>query len=158
RADVTIGTFGKSFGGGGAFAAASGPLIDLVWNRGRALVFSTAMAPPLVSKALWALPLVAAGPRTEALWARASAFRSALIDEGVAPLAHSIGPIVPVPVGDPKVAIAAASRLREVGVLVHAMRPPTVPYGTSRLRCVVQAEHDLDSLRAAAHSIAGALR
>jgi 8-amino-7-oxononanoate synthase len=158
RADAIVGTFGKSFGGGGAFIAARRALVDLVWNRGRSLVFSTALSPSLVAKALWSLPKLQDGVATQALEARVATFRAALAARGVAVLSASTGPIVPIVIGDPSAAVAIADRLREAGVLVHPMRPPTVPRGTSRLRCVVQAGHSPDRLDFAAGAIAECLR
>lgn len=146
--DVLVGTLGKSFGGAGAFVAGSSSLVKWLWNSARSFVFSTGLAPVAAAAALEALPEVRGGARTARLHENASIVRSVLSAEG------SRGPIIPVVLGNPERAVAASARLLEQGVFVQAIRPPTVPRGTSRLRVTVQSEHDPRELARAAELIA----
>jgi 8-amino-7-oxononanoate synthase len=139
--DVTLGTLGKALGAQGAFAAAAGPVIDLVRNRARSFVFSTAPSPALAHAAYGALRLAAAadGQRTSLRrhWQRLRA--------GLGELGYRVGPgdsaIIPVLVGDAARTMALSGVLFERGVFVHGIRPPTVPVGASRLRLSPMATH-----------------
>lgn len=154
RADVLVGTLGKSFGSAGAFVAGSPELVLWLWNRARSFVFSTGTPAALATTALERLPLVRDGVRTRRLLANAAGLRAQLVAAGVPVLPGSEGPIIPVVLGDPRRAVAAAELLIERGLFIHPMRPPTVPTGTSRLRITVQADHTPAELEAAATAIA----
>jgi 8-amino-7-oxononanoate synthase len=156
--DVLVGTLGKSFGAAGAFVAGSASLTSWLWNRARSFVFSTGIAPTNAAAALLALPSVR-GPELRARLARNSdGLRAALAGAGVEVAAGSTGPIIPLVVGEAERALAAATTLRAAGIHAQAIRPPTVPPGTARLRLTAQAGHELDDLQRAAHAIAEALR
>jgi len=156
---VRLGTFGKAFGAAGAFVAASQDVCDLVLHRGRGFVFTTAPAPPVVAAAAAGLAIAAAEPeRRAACLARAAQLRGALRDRGVACVGGAAndtrdGPIVSLVLGDPAKAVEASRRLvDEHAILVTAIRPPTVPEGTSRLRVTTNAalsEADVDRAAAA---------
>jgi 8-amino-7-oxononanoate synthase len=152
RPDVLVGTLGKSFGAGGAFVAGSASLIRWLWNRARSFVFSTALAPSTVSSALAALPEVRSGVRTRRLLASAEIVRRELGS------ASGVGPIVPLILGDAARTVELSRRLLELGLFVQAIRPPTVPRETSRLRLTVQADHAPESLTKAASTIREHLR
>jgi 8-amino-7-oxononanoate synthase len=152
--DVLVGTLGKAFGAAGAFVAGSSELVLWLWNRARSFVFSTGTPAALATTALERLQLVRDGVRTRRLQANAAGLRAQLISAGVPVLAGSEGPIIPVVLGDPRRAVAAAERLLERGLFLHPMRPPTVPVGTSRLRITVQADHTPAELEDAAAAIA----
>jgi 8-amino-7-oxononanoate synthase len=153
--DVLMGTLGKSFGTSGAFVAGSRALTRWLWNAARSFVFSTGMAPAVASAALAALPLVREGSRTRALAANAERLRAAVARET---LPGSVGPIVPVVLGTPERAMAAMAKILEQGIFAQAIRPPTVPQGTSRLRLTVQAGHEARDLDRAGEVLAGVLR
>lgn len=140
---VRIGTFGKSFGTAGAFVAGSEALMAWLYNRARSFVFSTAVSPLVAGAAHAALERVARGDRTRELVARIDHVSRALVDAGWldAPLQSAIAPLV---VGTPAAALAAEARLAEAGYAVPAIRPPTVPVGTSRLRMTVTLGPSLD--------------
>ncbi len=138
RPDVTVGTFGKSFGAGGAFVAGASTLIDWLWNRARSFVFSTGLSPAVAAAALANLIEVQANPD---LQARALA-NTARLREGFAAAgfpALGFGPILPVVLGDPVRAVAMATALTAAGIPVQAIRPPSVAPGTSRLRFTASA-------------------
>ncbi len=158
RPDVLMGTLGKSLGSGGAFVAGSRSLGRWLWNRARSFVFSTGLNPAAATAALRALPILQAGERTRTLLGHAILLRDELARAGVVVREGSIGPILPIVLGgEPRLAVEAAGRLREAGLFVQAIRPPTVPRETSRLRVTVQAGHEPDDLRRAAQAIARAL-
>ena len=156
--DVTVGTLGKSLGGYGAYVATSDELRELLVNCARPLIFSTGLPPAAAAAAIAALEIVEREPeRIERLRANSALLRSALVAEGLEE-SHSRTQIVPVLVGDPARAVAACARALEQGVYAQAIRPPTVPDGTSRLRLTVLASHEPDELRRAAAVLAAAVR
>ncbi len=140
--DLRMGTLSKAFGVAGAYAAASRPVCELLVNRARPLIFSTALAPALACAALESLRILS-GPegdeRRARLWSNVRRFAAGLQAAGIS--AGEGSPIFPVLLGAPERAIAAAARLREQGVLAKAIRPPTVPPGTSRIRFALSAAH-----------------
>lgn len=139
RATVTMGTLGKALGGAGAYVAGSQALIDWLVNRCAGFIYSTAPAPAALGALDAALELV---PAREAERARlkhmGDALRDVLQTKGIDTLASSTQ-IVPAVFGDPARTLAAAARLRAAGFLVGAIRPPTVPAGTARLRFSLSA-------------------
>ena len=134
------GTFGKAFGGGGAFLAGDALVGDWLLQSSGAFRYTTALAPPLAAGALAALALIQAEPRGEALLQRAARWRAGLEAAGW-PRPPGSGPILPLLVGDDRRALELQQRLEAAGLLSVAIRPPTVPEGTARLRLVLR--HDL---------------
>jgi 8-amino-7-oxononanoate synthase len=132
-ATIRVGTLSKALGALGGFAAGPAPLIEVLVNRARPAIFSTALSPPDAAAALAALRIARGDEGT--------ALRRRLRDlvDAVAPGHPS--PIVPVVVGTEQAALDAAAALLARGVLVPAVRPPTVPPGTSRLRITLSAGH-----------------
>lgn len=148
RPTVLVGTMSKAFGCAGAFLAASSSLCTWVRNRARSFVFSTGTSPVLVANITRALDWVT-GPRgdrsRERLWANARHLARAL---DLPQADDPPSPIFPVLVGDNHRAMALATRLLELGWHVQAIRPPTVPVGTARLRLTVSASHEPQQLEA----------
>ena len=134
------GTFGKAFGGGGAFLAGDALVGDWLLQSSGAFRYTTALAPPLAAGALAALALIQAEPRGEVLLQRAARWRAGLKAAGW-PRPPGTGPILPLLVGDDHRALELQHRLEAAGLLSVAIRPPTVPEGTARLRLVLR--HDL---------------
>ncbi|NUO52620.1 MAG: 8-amino-7-oxononanoate synthase [Polyangiaceae bacterium] len=137
--DVLIGTLGKALGLHGAFVAGSSDLRLWLWNRARSLVFSTGTSPAIAASVPDRVERVrAASGGRERLEAMARSVRGAL---GIATAEKALeaGPIIPWVVGTPAAALEKAARLRAEGILVSAIRPPTVPEGTARLRVTVSA-------------------
>lgn len=130
---IRVGTLSKTLGSLGGWVAGARPVIDLLVNRARPFIFTTALTPPDTAAALAALAIVRS-TQGEVLLGR---LRVAI--ERIAPGHPS--PIVPVIVGDERDALALAARLLERGLLVPAIRPPTVAPGTSRLRIALSAAH-----------------
>ena len=152
RPDVLLGTLGKAFGIAGAFVATDPDTSDWLYNRARSFVFSTGPQPALAAQILAAVELVeAADGRRARVLHHATRIRSALKSHGLA-TSEGPAPIVPVVLGSEARALAAADALLDAGIFVSAIRPPTVPAGTSRLRIVPTAAHedaDIDELIAA---------
>jgi 8-amino-7-oxononanoate synthase len=137
---VQMGTLGKAFGGAGAYVAGSRALVDLVANRARSFVYTTGLAPGAVAAAGAALRLVATEPERRArLLANAARLRRELAAVGLR--AEGDTHIIPVMLGDNALAMRFADALLDRGVLAHAIRPPTVPPGTARLRVTPMATH-----------------
>jgi glycine C-acetyltransferase/8-amino-7-oxononanoate synthase len=156
--DVVIGTLGKALGAYGAFAACSSTMARFLTNCARSLIFSTALPPPVTAAALAALELVREQPRRiEKLQANAGALRDELAREGF-DVSGSTTQIVPLIVGDAGVAMKICEAAIEEGVFAQAIRPPTVPAGSSRLRLTVMASHTKSELREAARVLGACVR
>jgi 8-amino-7-oxononanoate synthase len=133
---LQMGTLSKALGGYGGYLCASAAVIDLMRNRARTLIYSTGLPPATVAAAIAALDVIEHEPDYAALpVAKAKAFaREAGVPEPVSP-------IVPLVLGDAQAALEASQLLEEQGFLVAAIRPPTVPEGTARLRFTFTAQH-----------------
>jgi 8-amino-7-oxononanoate synthase len=141
RVDVHMGTLGKAFGAAGAFVAGEARLVDLLVSRARTFVFTTAPAPAASAAALAALDIVRAEPERRArVLALAERMKAGLARRGF-DVARVAAPIFPIVLGSEERAVAASRALRERGFFVRAIRPPTVPRGTSRLRVTLTAGH-----------------
>ena len=136
---LRVGTLSKMLGSMGGFVAGPGPLVDLLINRARPFIFTTAPAPAAVAAALAALRVLRS-EEGDVLRARLAA-----LTDRVRPGHPS--PIIPVVLGDESAAIAASRTLMAQGLLVPAIRPPTVPPGTSRLRVALSAAHSDEQVR-----------
>lgn len=149
RPDVQMGTLSKAVGSYGGYVAASRPVIDLLINRARSLVYATGLPPAVVAASIAGLDIIASDP---ALCARPLALARAFAARANLPAAQSA--IVPVVLGDPQAALEASAALERQGFLVTAIRPPTVPAGTARLRITFSAAHN----EADVARLAGAVR
>lgn len=156
RITVRMGTLGKALGGYGAFVAGSRPLVDWLINRARAYIYSTAL-PPVVIGAVRAAVGVARTDtaRRARLWENARRLHTGLAAAGWS-LAPLESPIVPLVIGSARAALDIAQRALEAGVLVPAIRPPTVPEGTARLRLTPIATHTEAQIDRAVAVLAGA--
>ncbi|MFY9694713.1 MAG: 8-amino-7-oxononanoate synthase [Xanthobacteraceae bacterium] len=133
---LQMGTLSKAVGAYGGYLCASRAVIDLMQTRARTFIYSTGLPPPVVAAATAALDVIAREPAYAALPLRkAKEFTRALN------LPEAQSPIVPVIVGETDAALAASALLRDEGFLVVAIRPPTVPAGTARLRFAFTAQH-----------------
>ncbi|MGA7123592.1 MAG: aminotransferase class I/II-fold pyridoxal phosphate-dependent enzyme [Polyangiaceae bacterium] len=164
RADAVVGTFGKAFGAGGAFVAGCPALVAWLWNRARSFVFSTGLSPVVAAAALEGMHRARQEPwRREQVIEMAGRLRSELgaLDAEI----RGFGHILPWVVGDAGDAMDLARRLRERGADVRAIRPPSVPPGTARLRLTVTAGHReadvqriVDAVKAVRRTSRGELR
>jgi 7-keto-8-aminopelargonate synthetase-like enzyme len=128
-----IGTFGKALGVGGAFVAATTSVAELLWNRARSLVFSTAVPPMMAAAAIAAIDWVRSAEGDAARHNLAARIREARLGS------RQIAPVV---VGEDSRAMECTRRLLDDGLYVQGIRPPTVPEGTARLRVSITAAHE----------------
>ncbi len=155
---VVMGTLGKALGAFGAFVAGPKAVRDLLVNRARSLIYTTAIPPPVLGAAGAALEVLGTEPeRVERLAANTRRLRRGLQEAGFA-VPDLPTPIVPVILGGNRAALAWSERLWERGFWVHPIRPPTVPEGTSRLRITVSSEHDPADIDALTEALADLLR
>ncbi len=144
-----VGTFGKAFGTFGAFVAGGGELIETLIQRARTYIYTTALPPAVAAATRAALAVsVAESWRRERVLALTQRFRRLAAGAGLA-LADSATPIQPILLGGAEAAVQASQALLERGYFVAAIRPPTVPAETSRLRVTLSAAHrdaDVDGL------------
>lgn len=139
--DVYMATLGKAIGTFGAFVAGSAELIEYLTSRARTFCFTTATPPLLAAATLAALDVIAREPeRQQQLQANIQQLRVGLQVQGWQ-LVESQTAIQPIIVGDAARTLALSQRLADQGILAVAIRPPTVPQGTSRLRVTLSAAH-----------------
>ncbi|MGI9180343.1 MAG: 8-amino-7-oxononanoate synthase [Longimicrobiaceae bacterium] len=147
--EVTMGTLGKALGTSGAFIAGSAPLRELLLNRARSFVFTTGSPPALAAGALTALRVVEAEPeRRQRLQANVQRMHAGMWAEGLEVPADLAGHIAPVRIGGAREVVQVGAGLAERGFWVGAVRPPTVPEGTSRLRITLSSAHTAEQIDA----------
>jgi 8-amino-7-oxononanoate synthase len=155
--DVIVGTLGKALGAYGAYACCDNVMAQYLINTARPLIFSTALPPPAVAGALAALELLEEHPRrVRKVELNGAALRTELEGHG-----FDVGPssthIMPLMVGDADRAVRVCELALESGMFAQAIRPPTVPEGTSRLRLAAMASHTKTELRTAAKVLGTAM-
>ena len=151
---VLIGTLGKAFGSFGAFVAGSAALIDLLVQKARPYVYTTALPQPIAAATRAALRLAQREPwRREKALALTARFRAAAAGAGL-PLADSSTPIQPILVGGARAALRVQRALAEAGFWVVAIRAPTVPAGQERLRVTLSAAHHENHVDALVEALA----
>ena len=150
---VSMGTLSKALAGFGGFVACSDNLRKLLVQSARAFIYTTAPPPAVIGAALGAMDVLEASPNLgNILQANADYFRSLLHDAGLDTL-QSQSQIIPIVIGENEKAVAASLRLREAGIIAAAIRPPTVPAGSARLRISITLAHHVDDLERAAKAI-----
>lgn len=153
RVDISMGTLSKALGSYGGFVACSAQIQRWLVNKSRSFIFSTAQPPAAAGAALGALNLLEQNPGWGGeLLLRADGFRRCLKEAGF-DTGNSASQIIPLIVGDNKKTLEFAERLRETGIYAVAIRPPTVPEGTARIRLSVTLEHSPEELDKAATQI-----
>ncbi len=151
--DISTGTFSKALASEGGFVAGSAALIDYLINTARSFIFSTAMPPAGAAVSLAALDIVRTEPqRRSTLMERAAWLRDSLGRAGF-DVANHPTQIISLILGEPRTATTFSDRLMERGIFVTAIRPPTVPAGTSRLRISLMATHTRGDLEYAVSEI-----
>jgi 8-amino-7-oxononanoate synthase len=157
HADVLVGTLGKAFGSQGAFVAGRAELRDWLWNRARSFVFSTGLAPSAAVAATRVLGMLReSSVPVRTLAHRAAQLRNGLVGAGVRPI--GFGHVVPIVVGSSERAVRLSGLLAEEGIVVPAIRPPTVPAGAARIRLTVTAAHSEADIARAIDAIVAAHR
>jgi 8-amino-7-oxononanoate synthase len=138
---LQMGTLSKAVGAYGGYLCASAPVIDLIRNRARTLIYSTGLPPSCVAASIAALDLIEREPGYAAL-----PVQKALVFTRRAHLPEAQSPIVPVIIGEEEATLIASKLLADEGYLAAAIRPPTVAAGTARLRLTFTAQHPDDAI------------
>ena len=141
RVPIQMGTLGKALGSFGAYVAGTRDVINYLINTSRSLLYSTALPPAICAASIAAIDIVEAEPeRRERLWRNRERFTQGLRALGLG-MAESETPIIPIIVGESGAALDVGTRLFEQGLFAPAIRPPTVPEGSARIRTTVMATH-----------------
>jgi len=151
--DLAMGTFGKALGSYGAYVAGNKELIEFLLNRARSFIFSTALPPAVAAASLAAVQLVQQEPNLRReLHGKIDYFKGLLRTGGYS---ADLGPsqIIPILVGESRAALNKAGLLQKQGVFATAVRPPTVPEGTARLRFSITRHHSTADLTQAAKAL-----
>jgi len=155
RVPVRIGTLSKAIGGLGGFVAGSDVLCDWLWNTARSQFFSTALPPAVCAASTEALQVIRDEPeRLRTLAARSAFAREELVAAGLSLIPVQVpGPIIAILLGDNALAGRVSQGLMLKGLFIPAVRPPTVPAGTARLRFTVGCEHSEEQIRSAVYQL-----
>ena len=144
--EVQMGTFSKALGSFGAYLAGSQNLVEWILNRARSFIYTTAPPPQIAATSIAALDILRKEPeRKILLWENAAFLAQGLMDLGYT-LGASNSPIIPIIIGDPVRTVQLSISLFKKGVFAYAVRPPTVPENTSRLRLVAISSHTKSQL------------
>jgi 8-amino-7-oxononanoate synthase len=155
---VLVGTLGKAFGTFGAFVAGDGELVEYLIQKARTYIYTTALPPAVAAATRKALQLAQEESwRREQVRARVAAFRDAAHHAGLE-LGRSLTPIQPIILGSAARALAASDALWQQGIWVTAIRPPTVPEGSARLRITLSASHTEDEVMRLVETLAAVLK
>jgi 8-amino-7-oxononanoate synthase len=145
--DVLVGTFGKAFGSSGACVAGTHDLRTFLWSSSRSHVFTTGLPPSVAASAARAIDVARQAETARGqLRANTERLRNRLASIGLGLISDPRSPIVPIVVGKPDRAVEISAALLKRGYFVQAIRPPTVPTGTARLRITVSAAHSEEQI------------
>lgn len=156
--DVAMGTFGKGLGSYGAYVAASKQMVDYLVNKARSFIYATGLPPAVLGATLAALHLVKTEPELRReLHEKVAYFKKQIRKNG---LKDDLGPsqIIPVMVGESTKALALSEELRSHRIFVKAVRPPTVPENSARLRFSITRFHQEEDLKSCARQLVQSLR
>ncbi|MEW6156027.1 MAG: 8-amino-7-oxononanoate synthase [Verrucomicrobiota bacterium] len=161
RVEIQMGTLGKALGAAGGFICGSRALIDLLINRARSFIFSTAPMPAAAAAGRAGLQIIQSTEgreRVAQLWRNIGEARQLLASSSFAsPPQFGTSAILPLIIGDEQRAVALAGRLREQGIFVPAIRYPTVARGAARMRVTLNSAHTRDQIKSLSDALARAL-
>ena len=150
---LQMGTLSKALGSSGGFIAGPKDFVSYLVNTARSFIYTTAPPPAIAAAASAALAVIRQEPqRREMLWRNREFLHQGLVTMGFR-LTDTQSPILPIMVNDPELGVRMSQYLRAEGVWIPAVRPPTVPKGTSRLRITVTADHSLEHLETALRAL-----
>ncbi|MDT3778859.1 8-amino-7-oxononanoate synthase [Nitrospira sp. MA-1] len=153
RRILQMGTLSKALGGSGGFVAGPKDFVAYLVNTARSFIYSTAPPPAIAAAASAALTVIQEEPQRRAkLWRNREFLHHGLVTMGFE-LTNTQSPILPIMVNDPELGVQMSQHLRAEGVWIPAVRPPTVPKGTSRLRITVTADHSPEHLETALRAL-----
>ncbi len=142
KIDIQIGTLSKSMASEGGFAAGSKALIELLRNKAKSFVYSTALAPHTIAVSLAALKIIEEGHELRFCLLKKANWVTAKLNQSGFNVPKETGtPIIPMIIGDTQKALTFSKELLNEGIYIPAIRPPTVPNGTSRLRITLTSSH-----------------
>jgi len=147
KINVLMGTFGKAIGTQGAFIAGSNELVEYMVNFSKHYIYSTAMPAAQARATRTSLQIMRKGIEREALHKNIAVFKTLATQAGL-PILDVDGPIQPIIIGDPITALAMSTHLRSLGIWVNAIRSPTVPKHSDRLRITLSALHQVKDIQA----------
>jgi glycine C-acetyltransferase/8-amino-7-oxononanoate synthase len=148
-----MGTLSKAIGSSGGFVAGPKDFVAYLINTSRSFIYTTAPPPGIAAAASAALAIIQHEPQRRAtLWRNREFLHHGLVDMGFQ-LTNTQSPILPIIVKNPELGVQMSQRLREEGVWIPAIRPPTVPKGTSRLRITVTADHSIEQIETALRAL-----
>ncbi|MFW6157767.1 MAG: 8-amino-7-oxononanoate synthase [Planctomycetota bacterium] len=154
RIPVVMGTLSKAVGSLGGYVVGGVDLIELLINKARSFIYTTAPPPAVCAASIAGLRIIGEEPdRRAALWERTRQLQDGLRERGL-DMGDTESPITPVIVGDADAAVALSEKLLEAGVLAPAIRPPTVPDGTARIRLAPMATHTAEDVQTVLDAIA----
>ena len=150
---IQMGTLGKALGCFGAYVAGSKKLVDYLINKARSFIYTTSLPPSVCAAGIAALDIIENEPQLRlGLWDRVVYFRTELKQAGLDTL-NSETQIIPILIGEAEKAARISRDLLGKGIFLQAIRPPTVPEDTSRLRVTLMANHSYDDLKYAVETI-----
>lgn len=150
---LQMGTLSKALGSSGGFIAGPKDFVSYLVNTARSFIYTTAPPPAIAAAASAALAVIRQEPQRRAmLWRNRDFLHHGLVTMGFQ-LTDTQSPILPIMVNDPELGVQMSQHLRAEGVWIPAVRPPTVPKGTSRLRITVTADHSLEHLETALRAL-----
>ncbi|MCB2181650.1 MAG: 8-amino-7-oxononanoate synthase [Desulfobulbaceae bacterium] len=156
KVDIAMGTFGKALGSYGAYIAASEKRVQYLINRARTFIYSTGLPPSVIGASLAGIKITQEQPQLRReLHEKVALFKAALQQAGVTDTGPS--QIIPILIGESAKAVDLAEKLREMGIFATAVRPPTVPDGTARLRFSITRHLSDEALEQTAASLVSAL-
>ena len=146
RIDIQMGTLSKAAGSFGAYCCGSKELIEFLVNKARSFIYTTALPPAVAAASQKAIEIIRDEPMLrQKLWVNTDYFQKAIVAMGFNTLLSQT-PVIPIVVGEPAVAGEFSKRLLEQDIFASAIRPPTVPQNTARLRLTVMATHAREDL------------
>ena len=155
---IQMGTLGKALGCFGAYIVGSRKLIDYLINKARSFIYTTSLPSSVCAASIAAIDIIEDEPQLrQNLWDRIKFFRSSLVNAGF-DIMNSETQIIPILIGKADKTVKISNNLLDKGVFVQAIRPPTVPEGTSRLRITLMATHSWDDLKYALETIEETVR
>ncbi len=150
---IQMGTFGKALGSFGAYVAGSKEIVELLINRARPFIYSTALPPAVCAASIAAIEIIENEPeRRLRLWQNVSSFKGAAQDANLDTM-NSLTQIIPIVTGDADRTMRISKALLDKGLFIQGIRPPTVPHGASILRVSISAAHDPEVIEKAAYVI-----
>ncbi len=146
RVHIQMGTLGKALGSFGAYVAGDKDVTEYLLNKARSFIYSTALPPAVCAASIAALELLHSEPwRRERLWKKQRRFTEGLKSLGI-DTGASETPVIPLMIGDTEKTLTLSNRIFDEGIYATAIRPPTVPEGSARIRTTVTAAHSDDDI------------